>query len=74
MQETSISVLLFCAVVVLFWCSRTERLINRNSDHNAKVESRLHTLERRITALERGHTIENGIETCRNNKCGICNR
>lgn len=43
-------------------------------DYGHKVDRRIETLERRIVALERGHVIENDVETCRRKDCPTCNR
>lgn len=40
----------------------------------AKMDRHIETLELRITAIERGHVLENGVETCRQKDCPICNR
>lgn len=53
---------------------KLERWLNWKLDYGAKVGRRIETLERRITALERGHRIVNGIETCERKGCPICNR
>ena len=53
---------------------KLERWLNWKLDYGAKVDRRIETLERRITAIERGHQIVSGVETCRRKDCPICNR
>ena len=53
---------------------KLERWVNWKLDYGSRVDRRIETLERRITAIERGHRIENGVETCRQKDCPICNR
>lgn len=53
---------------------KLERWLNWKLDYGAKVDRSIETLERRITALERGHLIVNGVETCDRKDCPICNR
>jgi hypothetical protein len=53
---------------------KLERWINWKFDYGAKVDRRMETLERRVTALERGHRIIYGVETCTRKDCPLCNQ
>lgn len=41
--------------------------------HDASLRHRIDSVEWRVTAIERGHRIKNGIETCTTTPCPICN-
>lgn len=53
---------------------KLERWLNWKLEYGHKVDRRMEQIERRVTALERGHRIVNGVETCERKNCTICNR
>jgi hypothetical protein len=67
-------------VVCILWlafafaCWKGERWLNWKLDYGHKVDRRVEALEQRVTALERGHRIVDGVETCTRKDCPLCNQ
>jgi hypothetical protein len=55
-------------LVLLSWLSK--QLVDRDE----QMRETVFQLRKRVDAMERGHKIVDGVETCTNSKCPICNQ